>query len=209
MKWIMKKQFIDIYSKLQYCSHIPDQYYWHILTLSGMVYNPETDRELENDLKQLTLAYDAIHNSTLEKIKSIVHEIVFWTKPKRNNRLPDIDHLLYQHRNATIDQINTLIVNIAQLNNQGNIENNRQVRIAADFTPLIRQLEQLMKELKPLDSYDFNLPKIIGWLTQKGLSLRYLKEVNSTEDDNWNKKTSPHQGIAESGSDVLLWQFCV
>lgn len=180
----MKKQFIDIYSKLQYCSHIPDQYYGHILTLSGMVYNPETDRELENDLKQLTLAYDAIHNSTLEKIKSIVHEIVFWTKPKRNNRLPDIDHLLYQHRNATIDQINTLIVNIAQLNNQGNIENNRQVRIAADFTPLIRQLEQLMKELKPLDSYDFNLPKIIGWLTQKGLSLRYLKEVNSTEDDN-------------------------
>lgn len=179
----MKNQFKDIYSKLKHCSHIPDQYYGHIITLAGMVYNPETDKEFDNDLKQISLAYDAIHNSTLGKIKGIVHEIVFWTKPERNNRLPDIDHLIHQHRNATIDQINTLIANIAQLNNQENTGDNRQDRIVADFTPLIRQLERLLNELKPLDNYDFNLPKIIGWLTQKGLALAYLKEENLTEDD--------------------------
>lgn len=179
----MKKQFKDIYSQLKHCSHIPDQYYGHIITLAGMVYNPETDKEFENDLKQISLAYDAIHNSTLGKIKGIVHEIVFWTKPERNNRLPDIDHLIHQHRNATIDQINTLIANIAQLNNQENTGDNRRDRIVADFTPLIRQLERLMNELKPLDNYDFNLPKIIGWLTQKGLALGYLKEENLTEDE--------------------------
>ena len=179
----MKKQFKDIYSKLKHCSHIPDQYYGHIITLAGMVYNPETDKEFENDLKQISLAYDAIHNSTLGKIKGIVHEIVFWTKPERNNRLPDIDHLIHQHRNATIDQINTLIANIAQLNNQENTGDKRQDRIVADFTPLIRQLERLMNELKSLDNYDLNLPKIIGWLTQKGLALGYLKEENLTEDD--------------------------
>lgn len=171
----MKQEFKDIYSKLSYCSHIPDQYYGHLITLSGMVFNVETDNIIEQDLKHLSIAYDEIHNSTLGKIKGIVHEIVFWTKPERNNRIPDIDHLLHQHRNATIEEINTLIANIAQLNNNnGNVENNGQERIVADFTPLIRQLEQLMKELKPTTNYKLNLPKIIGWLTQKGIELGYL-----------------------------------
>lgn len=176
----MKKQFQEIYSSLKHCSHIPNQYYGHLITLSGMVYNPETDSEFENDLKQLSLAYDAIDNSTLGKIKGIVHEIVFWTKPEKNNRLPDIDHLLHQHRNATLDEINMLIANIAQLNNQGNNNNDRQERIVADFTPLIRQLELLMKELKPTENYNLNLPKIIGWLTNKGIALGFL----TTDDDN-------------------------
>lgn len=173
----MKKQFQEIYSSLKHCSHIPNQYYGHLITLSGMVFNAKTDKEIENDLKQLSLAYDCIDNSTLGKIKGIVHEIVFWTKPERNNRIPDIAHLLHDHRNATLDQINTLISNLAQLNNQGNFTNDRQERIVADFTPLIRQLEQLLKELKPVENYDLNLPKIIGWLTQKGITLGFLKIV--------------------------------
>lgn len=177
----MKKEFRDIYSNLKHCS--PNQYYGHLVTLSGMVYNAETDKSIENDLKQLSMAYDAIHNSTLGKIKGIVHEIVFWTKPERNNRIPDIDHLLHEHRNATLDQINALIANITQLNNQGNCDNNRQERITADFSPLIRQLEQLMKELNPTESYELNLPKIIGWLTQKAITLGYLNAVEVANDN--------------------------
>lgn len=179
----MKKEFRDIYSKLNYCSHIPDQYYGHLITLSGMVFNAATDSIIEQDLKHLSIAYDEIHNSTLGKIKGIVHEIVFWTKPERSNRIPDIEHLLHQHRNATLDEINTLIVNIAQLNNN-NVEDKRQERIVADFTPLIRQLEQLMKELKPSTKYELNLPKIIGWLTQKGVELGYFTNNEKTNDEN-------------------------
>lgn len=181
----MKKEFIDIYSKLKHCSHIPDQYYGHLITLSGMVFNVKTDSNIEQDLKHLSIAYDEIHNSTLGKIKGIVHEIVFWTKPERGNRIPNIEHLLHQHRNATLDEINTLIANITQLNNNnGNLENNRQERIVADFTPLIRQLEQLMKELKPSTNYELNLPKIIGWLTQKGVELGYFTDNEMKIDEN-------------------------
>ena len=179
----MKKNFTDIFSQLKYCSHIPDQYYGHLITLSGMVYNPKTDQDMENELKQLSTAYDSIHNSTLGKIRAIVHEIVFWTKPERNNRIPDIEHLIHQHRDANLDQINTLITNLAQLNNQGNVENVRQERIVADFTPLVRQLEQLMKEIKPTDNYELNLPKIIGWITQKGIEFGYLNTKDEKQSD--------------------------
>ena len=148
----MKKIFIDIYDQLKYSSRSPEEYYGHLITLSGMVYNAETDKAMENELKQLSIAYDNIHNSTLAKIKAIVHDIVFWT----NNSIPDIEH-----------------------------QNVRQNRIVADFSPLIIQLGQLMKELKQTENYELNLPKIIGWLTQKGIELGYLnaKEEDSSSDE--------------------------
>lgn len=43
----MKQEFKDIYSKLSYCSHIPDQYYGHLITLSGMVFNVEKEKIIE------------------------------------------------------------------------------------------------------------------------------------------------------------------
>jgi len=184
----MKKKFNNIYSELEHCSHIPNQYYGHILTLSGMVYNHRTDSDMEIELKQLSMVYDSIDNSTLGKIKTIVHEIVFWTKSERNNRLPDIEHLIFQHRDANLEQINTLILNLAQLNKQSQIENNRQEKIVADFTPLIIQLEKLIKELKPMDNFELNLPKIIGWLTQKGFELGYLSKCNDEKTINDNKQ---------------------
>lgn len=180
----MKKDFKKIYSNLRYVSNRPEEYYGHLITLSGMVFNAETDEAIENDLKQLSLAYESLHSSTIGKVKEIVHEIVFWTKSERNNRLPDIDHLLHQHRNATLDEVNALLVNIAQLNNQGDVEAQPQQRIVADFTPLIRQLEELLKDLEPIKTQDVNLPKIIGWFTQKALRLGYLEnEAESSEDD--------------------------
>lgn len=181
----MKEQFGEIYSQLERCSHLPNQYYGHLITLSGMVYKADADAAaIEKDLKQLSLAYESLHNSTLAKIKEIVHEIVFWTKNERNNRLPDIDHILHQHRNATIDQVNALLANAAQLTNEGNVVNDRQERIVADFTPLVRQLEQLMKDAKPIETHDLNLPKIIGWLTQKAFDLGYLdSDTKSSEGD--------------------------
>lgn len=179
----MKKEFASIFSRLNHCSHIPDQYYGHLITLSGMVYDEKTDKFIEDELKQLSMAYDEIHNSTLGKIKDIVHEIVFWTKPEKNNRIADIEHLIHQHRNANLDQINTLIVNLAQLNNQDNNDNIRQERIVADFTPLIRQLEQLMRDLKPTSNYELNLPKIIGWITQKGIGLGFFNAPDEQSND--------------------------
>lgn len=167
----MKETFNDIYNKLGHCSHIPEQYYGHILTLAGMVYENAPDNETDNDLKQLSKAYAAMNNSTLGKIQKIVHEIVFWTKPERENRVPDVEHFLHDHRNANIDQINSLIANLAQLYGNKNPAANETepVRIVADFGPLLLALQQLAEDIQPSENYEFNIPRIIGWITKKGI----------------------------------------
>jgi hypothetical protein len=187
---IMKAQFASIFSNLSHCSHIPHQYYGHLITLSGMVYDEKTDKFIEDELKQLSMAYQGVHN--LDKIKEIIHETVFWTKPEKNNRMPDIEHLIRQHQNANLDQINTLIVNLAQLYNHDNNEDDiRQQRTVVDFTPLIKQLEKL--DLKPISNYEFNLPKIIGWITQKGIGLGFLNAPDEQTNDD-PKALTPKNG---------------
>jgi len=181
----MKNTFQGIYKSLKHCSHVPDQYYGHILTLAGMVYNNETDKEIEHDLKQLSLTYDNISNSTLGRIKEIVHEIVFWTKPDRENRLPDIEHLIREHRNAPLEQINTLIVNLTQLYSINNTTNNtasERVKIVADFTSLINELQQLLKNIKSETTNDFNISKILGFITLKGIEKGFITENETLND---------------------------
>ena len=179
----MKKTFKDIFKKLSGCSHVPDQYYGHIMTLAGMVYDNAPDNEIDYDLKQLSKAYESMQNSTLAQIKNIVHEIVFWTKPERENRTPDVEHLLRDHRNATIDQINALVANLAQLYGNRNpaANENGQARILADFSPLLTALQRLTEEIQLTEIYDFNLPKIIGWITKKGIEKGFLDETENDE----------------------------
>lgn len=179
----MKETFKDIFKKLKHCSHIPDQYYGHIMTLAGMVYDDSPDAEIEKDLKNLSKAYESMKNSTLGQIKDIVHEIVFWTKQERESRVPDVEHLLHDHRNASIDQINSVIANLAQLYGNRNpaVDENRPVRIVADFSPLLAALQQLTERIQPTEIYEFNLPRIIGWIAKKGIEKGFLDETENDE----------------------------
>lgn len=178
----MKETFKDIFEKLEHCSHIPEQYYGYIMTLAGMVYDDSPDVEIDNDLKNLSMAYESMENSTLGKIQKIVHEIVFWTKQKSESHIPDVEHLLHDYRNASIDQINSLIANLAQLygNRSLAVDENRPIHIVADFTPLLAALQQLTERIQPTKIYEFNLPRIIGWITNKGMEKGFLDE---TEND--------------------------
>lgn len=179
----MKNTFKDIFKKLNHCSHIPNQYYGHIMTLAGMVYDSEPDNEISNDLKQLSMAYESMENSTLGQINKIVHEIVFWTKPERENRVPNVEHLLHDHRNASIDQINVLVANLAQLyGNRDPVANeDGRARIVADFSPLLCALQRLTEQVQPTENYEFNLPRIIGWITKKGMEKGYFDETENDE----------------------------
>jgi len=175
----MKDTFQKTYSQLKHCSHIPNQYYGHILTLAGMVFNNETDKEIEEDLRQMSITYDSISNSPLGKIKEIVHEIVFWTKPETANRIPDIEHLIREHRNAPLEQINTLIANLTQLygiNSQTNNNATERVKIVADFSNLLNELQQVLKTSKIETVNNFNIPKILGFITMKGIEKGYISE---------------------------------
>lgn len=180
----MKTNFQKEFEQLRDCSHIPKEYYGHLLNLAGMVYDNETDKDIEEDLKSLSITYDNISNSTLSKIKEIVHEIVFWTKQERNNRLPDIEHLLREHRNATLAEINTFIANLTELyrtnNEQGN-QVNEKVKIVADFTKLLDKLQTLIDEVEQEKINEFNLAKIVGFITSKGIEKGYLTMIESDE----------------------------
>jgi hypothetical protein len=180
----MKTSFQKEFEQLRSCSHVPNQYYGHLLNLAGMVYDYETDKDIEEDLKFLSITYDSISNSTLGKIKEIVHEIVFWTKQERNNRLPDIEHLLREHRNATLAEINTFVSNLTQLygaNEGQNNQANDNVKIVADFTKLLDKLQTLINEVKPEKVYKFNIAKIVGFITSKGIEKGYLTIMETDE----------------------------
>jgi hypothetical protein len=181
----MKETFKDTFKQLRHCSHIPNQYYGHLLTLAGIVYSNETDKEIEHDLKQLSLTYDNMQNSTLVRIKEIVHDIVFWTKSDKNNCLPDIEHLLREYRNAPIEQVNTFIANVVQLysnNNNQNTATNESVKITVDFTRLIDKLQSLLNDLEPEPTKDFNIAKILGFITTKGIEKGYIMENDKSDE---------------------------
>lgn len=175
MKSVFKKEF----EQLRHCSHVPNQYYSHLLNLAGMVFNPETDKEIEEDLKNLSITYNNISNSTIGQIKDIVNEIVFWTKQEKNNRVPDIEHLLREYRNAPLAEINTFVSNLTQLykaNGEQNNQTNEKVKIIADFTKLIDKLQSLIDIVEPNKTNEFNLAKIIGFITKRGIEKGYINE---------------------------------
>jgi hypothetical protein len=148
-----------------------------LLNLAGKVFNSGTDKDIEADLKNLSKAYDSISNSTIGKIKEIVHEIVFWTKQEKQHRLPDVEHFLHEHRNANLNEINTFISNLTQLytaNAELNNLNSEKVKIIADFTKLLDKLQSLLDESIPETTTEFNIAKIVGFITTKGIEKGYI-----------------------------------
>ena len=180
----MKRVFQKEFEQLRHCSHIPNQYYSHLLNLAGMVFIAKTDKEIEEDLKNLSITYNNISNSTIGQIKDIVHEIVFWTKQERNIRVPDLEHLLREYRNAPLAEINTFVSNLTQLygtNGEQNNPANEKVKIIADFTKLIDKLQSLIDLVEPKKTNEFNLAKIIGFITTKGIEKGYINQ-DDTQD---------------------------
>ncbi len=181
----MKNTFQDIYRRLGSCSHIPDQYYGAILTLAGMVYDNKVDKNIEQELKSLSIAYDKINNSTLGIIKEIVHDIVFWAGREQNNKFPDIEHLLREYRDAPTKEVNTFISNLIQLyavNNEQNNQTRENVKITADFTSLINKLQHLIEKIEPTEVNEFNIPKIIGFITTRAIEKGFITESEMNEN---------------------------
>jgi hypothetical protein len=183
----MKSTFENALKGLKDISHVPEQYYGQIITLAGLVYDKTVDFEMDNDLKQLSMAYESMQNSTLGKIEKIVHEIVFWTndKPGANRRrdIPDVEELLQEYRGANINQINEMLEAIALIYSHKNqaVNENGHAHITADFGPLLAALQRLTEDLQPPERFSFNLPRIIGWIYDRGIEKGFLNKTKKIE----------------------------
>lgn len=145
----MKEEILKLFKKLidDTPHSIPLSYYGRLQTLAGLVYDKETDSHMDNELNELSNYVQLLSN--LDELKDHVRQLV-------PNRM-DFHHMFdtglhYRHENLTQATINFPQTIYFPEMNQEVSEN---------------IINMVLEKFKSLKTFDFSVPKIIGWIKTK------------------------------------------
>lgn len=126
---------------------LPLRYYGRLQTLAGLVYDKETDSNMDNELIELSNYVQLLSN--LDELEGHVRQLV----PSRM----DFHHMFdtgldYRHQNLTQATINfPQTITFPEMNQE----------ISEEI------INMVLEKFKSIKTFEFSVPKIIGWITTK------------------------------------------
>ena len=131
-------------------------YYSALQTLSGLVYDKETDNLMDNELKELSNYVQLL--TKLDQLENHVKQIV----PARvdYHRLFDIG---LDHHHNNLAQVTINFPNDINFPEQNKILN-------------VNIIEMVIENFKNVKTYDFSVSKIIGWIKNKAEFDKKMKQ---------------------------------
>ncbi|NUN10090.1 MAG: hypothetical protein HUU54_13035 [Ignavibacteriaceae bacterium] len=145
MKEEIKKLFKETISDTPH--PLPLRYYGRLQTLAGLVYDKETDSNMDDELNELSNYVQLLSN--LDELEGHVRQLV----PSRM----DFHHMFdtgldYRHQNLAQVTINfPQTITFPEMNQE----------VSEDIIIMV------LEKFKSLKTFDFSVPKIIGWIKTK------------------------------------------